>query len=136
MLFEKHYWESGPWLTFLPLIKSHEEQPNCPLQWMYASRCQVSGGLNMRELLHYSTSCLDTPTVCLPVSDDHQDNSSLWLLTCGGLRRDGGPAQSGSGEQDIVTLLPQSEDPTQHDTFTDTHKHTHTNQKSFTNIYQ
>lgn len=34
--------------------------------------------------------------------------------TCRGLGRDGSPGQSGSGEKNIVALLPQFEDPAQH----------------------
>ena len=83
----------------------------------------------MTNLLHYSTSCLDVRTVrlsvCLSVSSKKNDcrvSPSLLLLTCGGFWGDGGPGQSGSGEQDVMTLFPQFEDPTQHNTLTDTHK--------------
>lgn len=65
-----------------------------------------------------------TPTVCLSdTSPQHHDNPSPWKLTCGVLRDDGGPGQFGSGEQDVVTLLAQFEDPVQHNALIDTDRH-------------
>lgn len=65
-----------------------------------------------------------TPTVCLSdtttTSTQHHDNPSPWTLTCGVLRDDRRPGQFGSGEQDVVTLLAQFEDPVQHNALTDT----------------
>lgn len=92
-----------------------------PMQWMYVTRCQVSGGLNFSitapAVSPYAQSVCSRTT-------DHHDNLSLWKLTCRGLWDDGGPGQFGSGEQHVVTLLPQFEDPTQDNTLTDTHEHT------------
>lgn len=92
-----------------------------PMQWMYVTRCQVSGGLNFSITAPAVSTYAQS--VCSGTTDRH-DNLSLWKLTCRGLRDDEGPGQSGSGEQHIMTLLPQFEDATQHNTLTDTHTNT------------
>lgn len=91
---------SLPWSGYL--------WPDVMFQVVSTSPLQHQLSLNMHRLSVCSRTAMTTP----------------WWLTCGGLWDDGGPSQSGSGEQDVVTLLPQFEDPTQKNWFTDTQTHT------------